>query len=208
MVNLDKAATIAIGLMDDGPSQFKLMGQKLKAKEDAFEKFFKDDLGPIINFFESIPTKDARPDETVVLRVVRVWNTLNPAQKTRQKPLLIQKYREAAMNIGKMNNIIKVAEQQGGAIFEFMRRLVHTGNYIQISNLVYRGSLSKLGAETHRGVGAELENPINKLGGDVFSSLPIGKYYRKRLLDMSKSIEKAAKDFEKLKDIALAAGIT
>lgn len=207
MENLDAAAGIAIGLMDDGPSQFKLMGQKLKSKEDEFEKFWANEIAPIINYFEKKSLSEPRPDETRILRLIRVWNTF-PAARGSNKNILAMTYREAAMNFEKMTNIIKEAEQQGGEIFEFMRRLVHTGNYIQISNLVYRGSLSKLGADANRGVGPDLQDPINALGGDVFSAIPIGKYYRKRLLDMSSAIEKATTDFKKLESVALAAGIT
>lgn len=205
MENLDAAAGIAIGLMDDGSSQFKLMGQKLKSKEDQFERFWANDIAPIINYFEKLSATN--PSETQIRRFIRIWTSEGPVFKQRNKHIMSAYFRKSAMYFEQMTNHISEAEKQGGEIFEFMRRLMHTGNYIQISNLIYRGSLSKLGAEPNRGTGSDLQDPINALGGDVFNSMPIGKYYRKRLLDMSGAIDKATLDFKHLERLAVAAGL-
>ena len=73
MENLETAAGIALGLMDDGPAQFKLMGQKLKAKEDAFEKFWAEELAPIINYFEKKAT--AEPNKTYIYYLIDAFTT-------------------------------------------------------------------------------------------------------------------------------------
>jgi len=111
---LNTGASAALELLTDGQNQLKLMGEKLNAADTKFKEFNKLILA----------------DQQ---RLAVLENRFKAARTTAERNNLIVEFRKMmAKNIEQW----KTNAESGGAIFEYVRRLSHTGNYIQAPHLL------------------------------------------------------------------------
>jgi len=99
---LEKLGGAALSLITDGQAQVSQGHGKLASAETAFNTFLRN-YGELTRWHKRYKT-DRQPGN---------------------KLLVVQ-------NEQKRQDLIATAEKQGGAIFEYMRRLVHFGNYLQV----------------------------------------------------------------------------
>lgn len=187
IVDLGDAAGHALNLLTDGPAQFKLLGSKLQEAETKFDKFFVD----LFKIYEVLEKKSRfKPSEDRIEHIHSIWITLNSAQKKRDADFVLNLYADISPKWVEGQGKIEKAKKQGGEIFEYMRRLVHTGNYLQCAHLVHMYAMNKLKKNTT----IEYKNPLDGWEG--------AEYYRIRLLDKSNKLKKYEELFNKLQKMA------
>jgi hypothetical protein len=105
--NAKDVGAAAISLISDGKPQIKLMDGKFQTAENAFNDFWR-------SYQESS-------------RALTHLSTRTKPQIERMERILIAAYN----NNRKRNKILENAFNPGGAVYDFMRRLMHFGNYMQ-----------------------------------------------------------------------------
>jgi hypothetical protein len=105
--NADDVSAAAMSLISDGVPQMKLMDSKFQTAENAFNDFWR-------SYQESS-------------RALTHLSTRTKPQIERMERILIAAYN----NNRKRNKILENAFNPGGAVYDFMRRLMHFGNYMQ-----------------------------------------------------------------------------
>ncbi|MFT5708554.1 MAG: hypothetical protein ACI9ES_002857 [Oceanospirillaceae bacterium] len=166
--NLEEAAKHANYLMKEASSQFAIMGDKLTYRRDKFNLTWIDyqvlvapfqgnlwsELQGLMTYYTSLPV-GGRPEELNLI-VIDIHSILNSAAISAAE--LIEKH-----------------SKQGGDIFEFMRRLVKVGNYLQCANIISVATYSQLKC-----------NPTkNQAVTDPFLSWDLAIEYRERITHMS-----------------------
>jgi hypothetical protein len=111
---LNTGASAALELLTDGQNQLKLMGEKLNAADTKFKEF------------NNLILAD---QQRLAVLENRFKAARTPAER---KSLLVEARKMRAKNIEQW----KTNAESGGAIFEYVRRLSHTGNYIQAPHLL------------------------------------------------------------------------
>ncbi|MDE1180925.1 hypothetical protein [Paraburkholderia sp.] len=107
--DLEDAADAAMTLMEDGKSQVKLMGTKMAAAQTKFEKV----------------NRDVKDLHDTFMRLKAVPPMQRNAQQENANNQEIKRTQE------KLQALWEKESKSGGAIFEYVRRCMHTGNYIQ-----------------------------------------------------------------------------
>lgn len=139
--NMDTARQAALYLMTEGQAQFKVMGPKLKTAQDNFDAWWNGTYEPLISDFvvESSPGYKQNATD------MRDYAASNNASK-------IRKWDRLSASAKKDNKIKKAyadASKQGGALFEYMRCIVQTGNYLQCANIVHYSTFVKLNKKSN-----------------------------------------------------------
>ena len=126
--NINDACDAAMTLLDDGKSQVKLLGSKLGAASAKLE-IFHTSLKAKIRILDAEVTKYRG-----AVAGARGKSVRDAAQKkySRTRVEIIAEMEEAMA--------------QGGAIYEYVRRCAHTGNYIQAAHIVSLAMKEKLKA--------------------------------------------------------------
>lgn len=117
---LDQQHTVlkaAIGLLKTADSQYKLMGDKLKEATEGYKNFLVE--------YETLAEK------LIITDVIVNEFKSNASKETYSKEL-----KDALALIVQLTEKWTAAEKEGGKIFEYMRRLIHVGNYLQCAALV------------------------------------------------------------------------
>ena len=164
---LKEAATAAAYLMKEAPSQYKTMASKLQTREDTFKKFWKD-YEKEISMFTGGQWKgiQGKMDQ---------YERIPPGQRSENMLIEIVGYHEF-LNKAKVKSegMWERQSKQGGAVFEFMRRLVKVGNYLQCASIVSLATYNEVGIQ--RSEGAE---------SDPFKQWQTSIDYRKYIQEMS-----------------------
>lgn len=111
---LNTGASAALELLTDGQNQLKLLAEKLKAADNKFQTFNSGVLAEQQKF-DQLATR------------------FNVATTSAQRQALIVEARQLRTKIIEK---WKTEAEPGGAIFEYVRRLSHTGNYIQAPHIL------------------------------------------------------------------------
>jgi len=111
---LNTGASAALELLTDGQNQLKLLGEKLNAADAKFKAF------------NQLILDDQKKLEILV-------NRLLVARTPAEVKTLKEEFKK--MKIKNLEQW-KTNAEPGGAIFEYVRRLSHTGNYIQAPHLL------------------------------------------------------------------------
>ncbi len=119
---LESACDAAATLLDDGKNQIKLLGTKLQEAE----KKFTQELAKLEKLYVRY--------ETEMFQLKR----LGASNLSSTELLRIR---------AEFDKLWKKETKSGGAIFNYVRRLSHTGNYIQAAHLVALGMKSKWSAD-------------------------------------------------------------
>ncbi len=194
---LKEAFGHALNLMTEGPAQFKLMGTKLKTAEENFERFYLD----LCKGYDKILYKsDKRPQESLFAVWKVQWAALTPASKKACADEILSKYSEISQIWDEGKKKLETAGAQGGAIFEFMRRLVHMGNYIQCAHLIHEGTFHVLKNNTNAVA-------VDGAGRDILKDWTGAAYYRERLKKVSEYLQDCERHFLILQALATEADI-
>jgi hypothetical protein len=114
---LEDAADAATTLLDDGKNQIKLLGTKLQASQAKFA---------------ALNTRI----QDLMTTFIAEQNKLNAMITGRRGPL-IKAQREKLQELRTaLENVWAKESKPGGAIFEYVRRCSHTGNYLQAPHIV------------------------------------------------------------------------
>jgi hypothetical protein len=180
--DLDKAANHALYLMKEGAAQFERMGSKLKTAEDKFEKFMTDyfALTVALNFKQNGKwVGTVLTDEWKVKR-----NAAPPSQRGAYDAQAIKAFDAFCKAKIAGDKMWGDACKQGNAIFEFMRRLSHIGNYLQCGHIINVAAFKRLGS------GATWVNadPLAQWTGTA--------YYRDRLKKISDAKKEADQNYD------------
>jgi hypothetical protein len=111
---LNSGASAALELLTDGQNQLKLLGEKLKAADIKFQAF------------NALVLADQQ-------RLDQLKTRFRAARTASQQQAIRAEYRQMKAKIIAQ---WKTEAESGGAIFEYVRRLSHTGNYIQAPHLL------------------------------------------------------------------------
>jgi hypothetical protein len=111
--SLDDAADAATTLLDDGKNQLKLLGTKLQSAQQKFRT--------VNQRFETFVQRANR------LKTSPGWRT--PSMRNR----VLDEFRQ---NRDEARAVWEKEIQSGGAIFEYVRRCAHTGNYLQAPHII------------------------------------------------------------------------
>lgn len=111
---LNTGASAALELLTDGQNQLKLLGEKLKAADIKFQAF------------NALVLADQQ-------RLDQLKTRFRAASTASQQQAIRAEYRQMKAKIIAQ---WKTEAESGGAIFEYVRRLSHTGNYIQAPHLL------------------------------------------------------------------------
>jgi hypothetical protein len=111
---LNTGASAALELLTDGQNQLKLLGEKLKAADIKFQEF------------NTLILNDQK-------RADQLTNRFNASRLPAERKALRVEYSQIK---SKTIEQWKTNAESGGAIFEYVRRLSHTGNYLQAPYLL------------------------------------------------------------------------
>ncbi len=140
--NMDTARQVALYLMTEGQAQFKLMGPKLKTAQDNFDTWWNQIYEPLITDFvveTSIGYRRNAMD-------IRDYSTSpDNASKARKWDRL----KTSAEKANKANKAYTDSSKQGRPLFEYMRCIIQTGNYLQCANIVHYSTFVKLNKKTN-----------------------------------------------------------
>lgn len=135
---LKNAAVAAAYLMKDAPSQYKLMSSKLNTRQAAFDKFWKV-YEKEIAIFTNTAWKgiQGKMDQ---------YDRVPPGQRSEHAINELINYHEF-LNKAKVkaDDMWERQSKQGGVVFEFMRRLVKVGNYLQCAEIVSLATYNEAG---------------------------------------------------------------
>ncbi|BCG63645.1 MAG: hypothetical protein methR_P1373 [Methyloprofundus sp.] len=177
--NLEKAASAAAYLMKDAKSQYAQMGSKLKQAQEKFNSFW-DSYKLLI---EHLIMEDRRSGQWVYESIINRPHGMGNADLG----AIGNTFREIHNDKVKANAEWDKATKRGGAVFEFMRRLVHVGNYLQCAGIIQEATFASL----------------NKGGtvdpGDVLYRWEGAQEYRRSLKEISDVIEKENANYVKAK---------
>lgn len=154
---LFKAAGAAATLMDDGKNQLKLMGGKLQSAQALFSRLNTDVINAM-NIYRGA--------------VVDLANVpVGVANKARRDAL--ERTRDNAKKLAK--DAWEKESRPGGAIHQYIRRCVHTSNYLQASYIISLAMREKL----------DPGSIVGKPYEDFFGDMSIAKDSRKSFQKLS-----------------------
>ncbi len=131
---LKKAAQAANYLLSEGQNQFELVSSKYQAAATSFRAYLVKLDAKVTAFNIAKAALDAHlrtPATTPTLR------QSHAAQRVNLSNQIIKIKKEAAAEY-------ETAMQSGGAIFEFVRRCSHTGNYLQAPHIMHLAIMEEL----------------------------------------------------------------
>ena len=184
-----------MGLMSDGPAQFQLMGSKLKIAEDNFEKHMLE----VARRCSSLTQLNHLTNKQQIHHVIYVWKSYTRAsQKQQNRERLFYSYNFFVEELKAAEDMMNDGRRQGQPIFEFMRRLIHAGNYLQCAHFINIATFMKLRSSVFTptttkalpGMGATqsssplqepFRNPITEAAADILKNWSGSSYYRQRL---------------------------
>jgi hypothetical protein len=114
---LEDAADAATTLLDDGKNQIKLLGTKLQASQIKF--------AALNNRIQLLMTQ--------FLKEKDIMDKLPPSRRSQ---LIGMQRAKVAELYAELENVWAKETKSGGAIFEYVRRCSHTGNYLQAPHIV------------------------------------------------------------------------
>lgn len=135
--NMDEARQAALYLMQEGQAQFNLMGSKLKAAQQAFDNWWANYDRLIVQFI-AVPPAQASASQ----KAMNDWEAAAAAPRTRAP--IETRIRNLLIDANKAKSALADASKQGGALFEYMRCVVQTGNYLQCARIVHYSTFVKL----------------------------------------------------------------
>jgi hypothetical protein len=168
---LAAACEASMTLMDDGKNQIKLLGNKLSAAQSKFAAFNAK--------FEALRIKWVQGN---AIAGYTGGTTTSRAGGSS----------DAAVAKKAMLALWNVESKSGGAIFEYVRRLSHTSNYLQAPGIIALAMKQRLRAKVLEASpsGAPSTNvAMPDISVDFFSDVPSVKDLRKALDDLSKFYE-------------------
>lgn len=134
---LDEALSASIYLMKEADSQYKIMGDKYKNAKETANKFFE-------KFYSEIKDLLGGFRPWVGYKIIEFYEK----QSLTEKKYLHQYIQEVHTGLNKIkvssDELWKTAVSQGGPVFEYMRRLVHLGNYLQCAHIISMATFTKM----------------------------------------------------------------
>ncbi|NOQ63544.1 MAG: hypothetical protein GQ582_03430 [Methyloprofundus sp.] len=175
--HLQDAANAAVYLMKHAGSQYEQMGHKLSQAHQKFNVFWEGHqrlLAPLTNEING---------EWQVIAMMIAWDESNGSNESLNKEMV-----KLSENLKQIKDDAdkkwKVASQQGGEVFEFMRRLIHVGNYLQCAGIIQEATFASLGATSSVQTNSNPNrNPLAHWSG--------AQGYRKPLQEISDVLEEA-----------------
>ncbi|MBW6534112.1 MAG: hypothetical protein K0B11_03835 [Mariniphaga sp.] len=133
----EQASNAAIYLLKEADSQYQIMAGKYENARQNIVKFFD-------NFYNEIKPLLAGSGIWQGDAIEQFYERTIPSQRITFEPKIIEAH--IAFNNIKVHSEImwKTATSQGGPVFEYMRRLVHLGNYLQVANILSVSTFAKL----------------------------------------------------------------
>ncbi len=179
------AAAPAAYLLQEAKAQLDQMGQKLQERENQFIEFVKQYtplLGVLTNF-----SGNTWPGDDI-MRQFRNRNMVPPSDRVRLDHQLDNLIDECNKANTAADELLKVATREGGAVFEFIRRLEHVGNYLQCCSILDKAMFMKLSSQ-HNNMSTGID-PLLAWSG--------AQQYRKTFKDLGDKMESAQKNFQAL----------
>jgi hypothetical protein len=176
---LKEAASAATYLMKDASSQYEQMGKKLAQAQEKFNIFWEDyqkQLAPLTAEFHG-----KWIGENLMLEWTAKTRGKTIPEKSYFAPEIVKAFETFNQTKIKTEKTWAKANKQGNEVFEFMRRLVHVGNYLQCAGIIQEATFVSLNAQ-----GGGTDDP-----GDVLARWQGAREYRKNLKDISDLLEKA-----------------
>lgn len=189
--HLETAAKHAGYLLKDAPNQFALMGPKLHSKQKAFTRRWAEylDLTSWLHGYRWAWTKN-------YMRDYEIW--ARSAKPTEVGSVITDHHIKLNTAITSGSDLLTKHAKQGGDIFEYMRRLIKVGNYLQCANIVSLATYSKL----------NFNENTNQAATDPFITWAAAKGFRDDIDKMSKTIvavEANYKEWERFATVHKAA---
>ncbi|MFM2069282.1 MAG: hypothetical protein RLZZ584_4191, partial [Pseudomonadota bacterium] len=199
-MHLAAAASHAMYLMKEGENQYKIMGSKLEAAQKNFNAFW-----------ENYQSKRISP---LILSgaIKNEWRMEAFMRQTEQEEQqygkslqhmdsLERRYEQLSSEHADLGKIYNDGLSEwnnacaaGKPVFEFMRRLVHTGNYIQCPYIIHLATLDKLATGYPRPQTSSTASTFD----DILSSWDGAQHYRKVLAEISDAKKAAETNFKEL----------
>lgn len=187
--NREDAAGAATYLMAEAAAQYKLMGSKLYDAQVGFNVFwiqFEQDIAPILTSPGCVAVKISAYDTAAL--VPGFFNNLPSNRATVEVRYRME---QDILKIHQANKNLKEAVEVGGAVFEFMRRLVHMGNYLQAPYIIHLATLATLNKKIEKyEKGRFTQNKVLKykskdftLGGTTSASPSTTPYEKPKFLN-------------------------
>lgn len=158
--HLTKAAGAAATLMDDGKSQIKLLGNKLQAAEVRFRQ---------VTVTITTAHNDYVAAQTELANIAPMMASAAKNVRLRAAESKLQRAKDTVTST--WDNETKA----GGAIHQYVRRSVHTSNYLQASHIISLAMKEKLAP------GSVVGKPVQ----DFFKDIDLAKNCRKSFSDLS-----------------------
>ncbi len=178
---LKKAASAAAYLLKQAGSQYEQMGNKLSQAQEKFNVFWGKYQRQVA------PLTVKKNGEWVGKTIMDAWKSGRNAATKENQALYDEKILEGfeVLNKAKINadKMWADANKQGNEVFEFMRRLIHVGNYIQCAGIVEQATFISLN-------GQGVTDP-----GDVLLRWQGAKDYRKSLKEISDIVEEVESNY-------------
>jgi hypothetical protein len=146
--HLANATSAALYLLKEGDSQYQLMGKKLQDAQATFNTFWNGELNHALTQLANFDNEKL-PDLKI---------HVNYSGEDMRDPVKRGNYNKGidlAIALDKARkykaSVWPAAIVQDGAVFEFMRRLIHLGNYLQASAIVHYATFKTLNNRNPQG---------------------------------------------------------
>lgn len=149
--HLATATSAALYLLKEGDSQYQLMGKKLQDAQATFNTFWNNELITALTQLADFNNADL----AVLIKAVS-YNPTGALAGADVKLDALNKCIALARALDKAqkykDSVWPAAIVQDGAVFEFMRRLIHLGNYLQASAIVHYATFKTLNNRNPQGL--------------------------------------------------------
>jgi hypothetical protein len=172
--SLKEAAAAAVTLMDDGKNQIKLLGEKLTTAQNKFQTAL------------AAMDKLNRDYDQGVLDEAR----LRPNRANARYAGEYSRAQDATTNMTRLKTMFVKEMKEGGAIFEYIRRLSHTGNYIQAPGIIALAMKQQLRNNYTTPAAGAAAASLSGIG-DYFADVPSVVQLRLKFTELDKLYRKA-----------------
>ncbi len=139
----EEASSAAAYLLKEAESQYSEMGNKLQVAENNFSRFWIE-YTKVINILLTPQQGGIWPGEGIM----RDYDHLTPSKKGFADPIMLKNHEKCNNAKVKSDEMWERGIKQGGAVFEYIRRLVHIGNYLQCPAILSAATFNKLQANS------------------------------------------------------------
>jgi hypothetical protein len=166
---LEQAAGAAITLLEDGKSQLKLLGHKLRSAQVNFQALNTEIENDVKSY----------NDKLNLIRVIP--KEINRGQlPLSSNPEYVKVLTDLANIRTKLQATWDRESRPNGRIFEYVRRCSHTGNYLQAPHILSLAMQEKLSKDS----------VVNKKQNDFFAGFPLAKESRDAFTKLAEEYEK------------------